>query len=47
MKAQSTLRKIQRKINKYCNLKAIKTRKRKAYPGEGVGKTTMNQGYTV
>ena len=40
MKAQSTFRKIGRKIKKYCvDLQRPKARKKTAYPGEAVGKT--------
>lgn len=42
MKAQSKFRTIQRKIQKYCvDLKRPKARKKRALPGEGVGKTQM------
>ena len=47
MKAQSTFRKIQRKIKEHCGIKAIRTRKKKAHPGEAVRRTTVNQGYAV
>ena len=48
MKAQSTFRKIQRKIKEHCGIKAIRTRKKKAHPGEAVGRThPLSHGPTV